>query len=80
MNEATPDILVNIIKERFTALKPCVVGGDDDEATDPHTVWLTVGVQSFCLEGYRDTKEDAEWMRLMLAKAIAAAIRELEVR
>jgi hypothetical protein len=33
-------------------------------------VWLKIGVQSFCIDGYQDTKEEAEWIRKMLAKAL----------
>ena len=53
----------------FTFLKPCIV----ENEPDAHTVWLKVGPQEFCVSSIAcETKEEAEWMRLMLAKAIVA--------
>lgn len=40
-----------------------------------HTVWLRVGVQQFCLDGVRETEDEADWMRAMLAKALARLVR-----
>ena len=42
---------------------------------DAHTVWMRVGVQQFCLSGTRETAAEAEWMRAMLAKALANVVR-----
>lgn len=64
------------LMDKYTIKKPCIVGGDDPSETDPHTVWLVVGNQSFCLTGYRDNQEEADWMRAMLAKALAVVIEE----
>ncbi len=58
--------LDDCVVDKFTLAKPCCVDG----TPDAHTVWLKIGVQSFCIDGYQDTKEDADWMRKMLAKAL----------
>jgi hypothetical protein len=55
-------------RDSFTFIKPCCVDGEPDA----QTVWIRAGNQSFSLDGYRETKEEAEWMRLMLGKAFAA--------
>ena len=39
-----------------------------------HTVWLRVGVQQFCLSGVRESADEADWMRAMLAKALARLV------
>lgn len=75
-----PDILARVtadelaVMKGFTADRPIIIGGDeddeDDECTDPRTVWLKVGVQSFPLDGYVDNLNEAEWKRWMLAKAL----------
>ena len=53
----------------FTFLKPCIV----ENEPDAHTVWLKVGSQEFCVSSIAcETKEEAEWMQTMLAKAIVA--------
>lgn len=62
------------LMERYTEAKPVVVGCDDDAHPDAHTVWLKVEQQSFCLTDYSETKEEADWMRLMLAKALSKVI------
>jgi hypothetical protein len=46
---------------------------------DAHTVWLRVGVQQFCLSGTRETAAEAEWMRSMLAKALANVVRDAQL-
>lgn len=57
--------------EAYTEMRPYVVGGEpDEECTDPHTVWLRVDGQQFCLTNYFNNKDEANWMRSMLAKAI----------
>ena len=45
-----------------------------------HTVWLRVGVQQFCLSGVRESADEADWMRAMLAKALARLVREKEAK
>lgn len=59
------------IKDEYTISKPCCV----EDMPDAKTVWLKVGAQSFCLDGYQDTTEEAEWLRLMLGKALSEIIR-----
>lgn len=68
-HEAALDELAKNMRDKYTMKKPCLV--NDDGTPDAHTVWLVVGVQSFCLDGYMDTAEEADWMRLMLGKALA---------
>lgn len=55
------------MRDKYTMAKPVLVS----DAPDAHTVWLKVEGQSFMLDGYQDTKEEAEWTRLMLGKALA---------
>jgi hypothetical protein len=43
---------------------------------DAHTVWMRVGVQQFWLGGERETAAEADWMRSMLAKALAQLVRQ----
>ena len=51
-----------------TYKRPCAV----EDWPDAHTVWLRVGVQSFCVTPHCcETADDAEWTRAMLAKALA---------
>lgn len=52
----------------YTKRKPCVIEG----SPDAQTVWLQVGVQSFQVGSAHDTAESADWLRAMLAKALAA--------
>ena len=60
------------LRDEFTLSKPCCVDG----TPDAQTVWLKIGVQSFCLDGYQDTKEEADWMRLTLGKALKNLIEQ----
>ena len=64
------------LRDRYTLAQPCVVsvepGGDTPPS--PHTVWLRIGNQSFQLDGYCDTLEEAEWMRDQLGAALANLI------
>lgn len=53
--------------ETYTRKKPVTVHGEPGA----HTVWLKVGVQSFQINDYCETAEHADWMRSMLAKALA---------
>lgn len=58
---------------QYTLCKPCCVDGEPDA----HTVWLKVGVQSFCVTSFAcETKDEAEWTRDMLAKALATVVAE----
>ena len=50
-----------------TSRKPIIMEG----SPDAHTVWLDVGVQHFEIGPVRVTTEEADWMRSMLAKALA---------
>lgn len=60
------------LRNNFTAQKRCCVDGEPEA----RTVWLQVGNQSFGLDGYQDNDQEAEWMRLMLAKALRAIIKQ----
>lgn len=61
------------LRARYTLCKPCCVDGEPDA----HTVWLKVGVQSFCVTPFAcETKGEAEWMRDMLANALATVLAE----
>ena len=51
--------------ERYTKHQPVLIEGEPDA----QTVWLRVGVQSFCV-GEAENEEHAIWRRLMLAKAL----------
>ena len=53
--------------EHFTEARPCAVEG----CPEAQTVWFLVGNQSFCLSGYCENVEEAEWMRLQLGSALA---------
>jgi hypothetical protein len=67
------DELVGKLRDKYTMCKPCGA----DVAPDAHTVWLKVGVQSFCVTVLPcETKKSAEWMREMLAKALATVVAE----
>lgn len=62
---------VRRLREQYTLCKSCCVDGEPNA----HTVWLKVGVQSFCVTPLPcETKDEAEWMRDMLAKALAAVV------
>ena len=59
------------LSRKYTFIQPCVVEG----SPDAHTVWLKVGVQSFCVTHLAcDTKDEAKWMQKMLVKALARII------
>lgn len=58
--------------ERYTEIKPVVVEG----FPDAHTVWLKATNQSFCVDHYSETKEEAEWMRDMLCVALAKIVAD----
>jgi hydroxymethylpyrimidine/phosphomethylpyrimidine kinase len=57
------------IKEKYTLLKGIAVKDEPDS----YTVWLVVGNQQFVLDNYW-SKEEGEWQRDMLSKAILALI------
>lgn len=76
-----PDMVCGVmsideIKEKYTFIQQVVVGGDDPDATDPHTVWFKVEQQTFGLDGYSNNREDAEWLRTMLATALFKLVQE----
>lgn len=59
--------------EKFIDIKPVVMEG----FPDAHNVFLQVTNQRFCVTPYGcDTKEDAEWMRDMLAVALERIVIE----
>lgn len=59
--------------ERYTEVRPCIVDG----MPDAHTAWLNVESQSFCVTAQPcETKEEAEWMCKMLAKALARIVED----
>lgn len=60
------------LKDLYTIAKPCCV----NDAPDAHTVWMQIGNQLFCIDGYQDTLKEAEWMRLMLGISLATLIQE----
>jgi hypothetical protein len=68
----TDDLSAETLRDKYTFSKPCCV----DKTPDAQTVWLKIGNQSFCIDGYKDTKEESEWMRLMLGKALAKLVLE----
>ena len=62
------DDLELLILEKYTQKRKV----PDDE----YMVWLSVGVQSFCVTGLPcESFDHAEWMREMLAKALASIVR-----
>ena len=67
------DALEKKMFDKHTEKRPAVMEG----ASDAHTVWLRVGVQQFCVSGVyaEESAEHAEWLRAMLAKALANVIR-----
>lgn len=58
------------LRDKFTYAQAVCVDGEPDA----RTIWLKVEGQSFCISGYQDNKEEADWMRLMLGKALARLI------
>lgn len=60
------------LADTYTFAKPCCVS----DTPDAHTVWIKVGNQSFSIDGYQDTLAEANWMRLMLGKAIQTILSE----
>lgn len=65
--------LAGRLREQYTLCRPCCVDGEPDA----HTVWLKVGVQSFCVTSFAcETKDEAEWTRDMLAKALEKVVAE----
>lgn len=67
------DILRAKLKKENTESRPCVVF----DTPDAHTVWLKVGVQQFCVTNEAmETEVEADWMRDMLAEALATLIEQ----
>ncbi len=76
--ESLADPMLVQVMEKYTFVKPCAVGGPPDpDDTDPHTIWLKFEHQSFHLDGYQGTKEDAEYIRYLLAQAIVGIVRAM---
>ena len=65
---------LNVIRDKYTFIKPCCV----QDTPDAHTVWLKVGPQSFCVTSLAcDTKQEAEWFQERLAGALFLMVKEL---
>jgi hypothetical protein len=78
--ESTPT-LAELMRDSYTLAKPCVVDPEEgmDNPPSPHTVWLRVGHQSFQINDWVESKEEAEWFRLMLGKALARVFKDMLV-
>lgn len=73
--EIEPELqLAQRLRDKFTFAKPCIV----HDAPDAQTVWIKVGDQSFQIDGYQETKADADWMRLMIGKALLSLLLDTE--
>ncbi len=68
------EINAKILASLYTEIKPCCVS----DTPDAHTVWIKVDGQSFAIDGYQDTKEDAKWMQQMLGKAFLAMLQKYQ--
>lgn len=67
------------LADRYCEVRQALICHEDkdpeDEAEFGYNVFLKVESQSFCVTWqYLDTMEEAEWMRFMLGKALAAII------
>lgn len=58
--------------ERYVDITPTVCDG----FPDAQVVWLKVGNQSFKLDNFSESMEEAEWMRDMLCVALAKIVRD----
>jgi hypothetical protein len=56
---------------RYTRVREVVM----PDAPDAHTAWLVIGNQSFTVGPAYETREEADWMCWMLAKALIS-VRE----
>jgi len=66
------ELLLRQMINQHTEKRPVVIPG----YPDAHTVWLRVGVQSFCVTPeYVENEEHAEWLRKALGKALVTLIR-----
>lgn len=68
--------LEQLLKNKYTRSQPCVAPGVIPAPRDPHIVWLRVNQQSFRLGDY-STKQEADYSRRMLAKALAVILSEM---
>jgi hypothetical protein len=68
--ERDPSALERRLFRQHTEKRPTFCEG----LPDAHLVWLRAGVQRFCLSTTNETAAEAEWMRTMLAKALAAIV------
>lgn len=59
------------LREKYTGMRECVVPGAKE---DMFTVYLAVPPQYFTVTPFAVNKEEAEWYRDMLAKAIERLI------
>lgn len=58
---------------QFTDVRHCVM----EDQPDAHNVFLIVDNQQFCVTPLAlDTKDEAEWMREMLCKALARIVHQ----
>ena len=64
---ATESDLMKLLTQKYSLIEPCVV----EDEPDAHTVWLKVGVQSFCITPIAcESEEAALWMQRQLCKAL----------
>jgi hypothetical protein len=66
------EINARILSDLYTEAKPVCVDGQPDA----HKILLKIDGQSFWIDGYQDTEKDANWMRLMIGKALLALIQK----
>lgn len=60
-------VLMNLLSQKYSNISTVVDNGE----ICGYSVWLKVGVQSFCITRYPfETIEEAEWMQKMLGKAL----------
>lgn len=67
---SSPEVTAEQLRDNYTFSQECCVDG----VPDARTVWIKIGNQSFSIDGYQDTKEEADWMRLMLGKAFQSLV------
>ena len=70
------DLLADLIRKQNVEVHTINPDNYDGPDPDPKTIWLHVGNQHFMLSGYWFDREEAEWMALMLSKALANLVRQ----
>lgn len=60
--------------DQFTLKKP----SPEPDLPDAHSVWLVVAQQAFTLGVTVETADDADWVRAMLAKALAKIVAQVQ--